>query len=73
MQDPKDFRYTETGFPTLSWEEKDLHTRLMPLHERPLQARIDSEIAVIVEHHIRIALRLRNSGATTIASNTCSH
>ena len=28
----------------------------MPLHERPLQARIDSELSVIAEHHIRIAL-----------------
>ena len=30
----------------------------MPLHERPLQARIDAEMAVIAEHHIRIALAI---------------
>lgn len=33
-------------------------TRPMPLHERPLQARIDAEMAVIAEHHIRIALAI---------------
>ncbi len=58
LQDPKDSRYTETGFPTLQWEEEDLPTRPMPLHERPLQARIDLEMAVIAEHHVRIALAI---------------
>lgn len=58
MQDPKDSRFQETGFPSLSWEEEDLPTRPMPLHERPLQARIDAEMAVVAEHHIRIALAI---------------
>ena len=58
MQDPKDSRFQETGFPSLSWEEEDLPTRPMPLHERPLQARIDAEMAVIAAHHIRIALAI---------------
>lgn len=48
----------ETGFPTLSWEEEDLQTRPMPLHERPLQARIDMEMALIAQYHVRIALAL---------------
>ncbi len=30
----------------------------MPLHERPLQARIDIEMAVIAQHHVRIALAI---------------
>ena len=58
MPDPKDSRYHETGFPSLHWEEEDLPTRPMPLHERPLQARIDREMAVIAEHHVRIALAI---------------
>ena len=58
MPDPKDSRFKETGFPSLQWEEDDLPTRPMPLHERPLQARIDVEMAVIAEHHIRIALSI---------------
>ena len=58
MQDPNDSRFQETGFPSLSWEDDDLPTRPMPLHERPLQARIDAEMAVIAEHHIRIALAI---------------
>ena len=32
----------------------------MPLHERPLQARVDAELAIIAEHHIRIALAIEN-------------
>jgi hypothetical protein len=28
------------------------------MHERPLQARIDHEMAIIAEHHIRIALAI---------------
>ncbi|MEN9468133.1 MAG: hypothetical protein RL081_2134 [Pseudomonadota bacterium] len=59
MQDPKDnSRFKETGFPSLSWEEEDLPTRPTPLHERPLQARIDSEMEVIARHHVRIALAI---------------
>jgi hypothetical protein len=52
---PKDDRYQETGFPTLQWEEEDLPTRPLPLHEQPLQVRIDHEMAVISENHARIA------------------
>lgn len=58
MADPKDTRFQETGFPSLSWEEEDLPTRPLPLHERPLQARIDAEMATIAEHHARIALAI---------------
>ncbi len=59
MPDPnEDSRYQETGFPSLSWEEEDLPTRPMPLHERPLQARIDTEMEVIAAHHVRIALAI---------------
>jgi hypothetical protein len=58
MHNPKDSRYQETGFPSLQWEEEDLPTRPMPLHERPLQARIDNEMAVVAEHHVRIALAI---------------
>lgn len=58
MPDPKDSRFQETGFPSLQWEEEDLPTRPMPLHERPLQARIDHEMAIIAEHHIRIVLAI---------------
>ena len=52
---PTHQRPQEAGFPSLQWEDEDLPTRPMPLHERPLQARIDSEMAVIAEHHMRIA------------------
>ena len=55
---PKDSRYQETGFPSLQWEDDELPTRPMPLHERPLLARIDREMAVVAEHHIRIALAI---------------
>jgi hypothetical protein len=58
MSDPKDSRFQETGFPSLSWEEEDLPTRPMPLHERPLQARIDHEMAIVADHHVRIALAI---------------
>lgn len=59
LHKPKDRpKQEETGFPTLSWEEEDLPTRPTPLHERPLQARIDSEMEVIARHHIRIALAI---------------
>jgi hypothetical protein len=58
VHDPQDSRFHETGFPSLSWEEEDLPTRPMPLHERPLQARIDHEMAIIALHHARIALAI---------------
>ena len=52
---PKESNYKDVGFPALSWEEESLATRPMPLHERPLQARIDSEMETITRHHARIA------------------
>jgi hypothetical protein len=55
VPDPKDSRFQETGFPSLSWEEEELPTRPMPLHERPLRARIEHEMAIIDERHPRIA------------------
>ena len=58
MHDPNDSRYVETGFPSLQWEEEELPTRPMPLHERPMQARIDHELAIVAEHHVRIALAI---------------
>jgi hypothetical protein len=30
----------------------------MPLHERPLQARVDVEMALVAQHHVRIALAI---------------
>jgi hypothetical protein len=58
VPDSNDSRFVETGFPSLQWEEDDLPTRPMPLHERPLQARIDHEMAIIAERHVRIALAI---------------
>jgi len=55
VANPKNPRITETGFPSLEWEEEDLPTRPMPLHERPVQARIDHEMATIGQRHPRIA------------------
>ena len=56
---------------TPEWEEDDLPTRPMPLHERPLQARIDNEMAIIAQHHVRIALAIEKFGATAIVWSTC--
>jgi hypothetical protein len=53
-----DSRFHETGFPSLTWDDSDVDTRPMPLSERPLQARIDAEMAVIARHHMRIALAI---------------
>lgn len=58
VPDHNDSRFVETGFPSLQWEDDDLPTRPMPLHERPLQARIDHEMAIIAERHVRIALAI---------------
>ena len=58
MPNPKNSRSPRSGFPSLRWDEDDLPTRPMPLHERPLQARIDIEMAVIAQHHVRIALAI---------------
>ncbi len=43
------------GFPTLKWEEEELDTRPMPLHELPRQVGIDNAMAIIAKHHERIA------------------
>ncbi len=49
----------ETGFPPINWDEEDLATRPMPLHELPRQVGIDSALAVIAAHHERIAKAIR--------------
>lgn len=43
------------GFPTLRWEEEEMDTRPMPLHELPRQVGIDNAMALIAKHHERIA------------------
>ncbi len=56
---PHDPRDQAMGFPPLQWEEDDIPTRPMPLHELPTQARVDHEMAVIEQHHMRIALVIK--------------
>jgi hypothetical protein len=54
-------KLTVTGFPSLSWEDDNanLDTRPTPMHERPMQERIDSQLSIIAEHnHVRIALAI---------------
>lgn len=48
----------DVGFPSLSWEEDFLDTRPLPLHERPMQARVDMEMAMVAQYHVRIALAI---------------
>ena len=55
MSTPKNPPKPEVGFPSLSWEEEDLDTRPMPPHERPMQARVDVEMALLGERHARVA------------------
>ena len=43
------------GFPTLKWEEEDIATRPMPLHELPRQVGIDIAMGIVAKHHERIA------------------
>jgi hypothetical protein len=43
------------GFPTLIHDPEDQATRPLPLHDWPLQARIDREMAVIRQYHERVA------------------
>ena len=50
---PKD--KNDTGFPEINPIEDDPITRPMPLHERPLQARIDHEMGIVRRQHERIA------------------
>ena len=60
MPDSKNPSQSDVGFPSLSWEDEELDTRPMPLHERPMQARVDVEMALIAERHIRVALAIEN-------------
>ncbi len=60
MPEPKNPPPSEIGFPSLSWEDEELDTRPMPLHERPMQARVDFEMSRIAERHIRVALAIEN-------------
>ena len=60
MANPQDKKFQQTGFPTLAWEEEDLVTRPMPLHELPLQARIDMEMGIVAEHNIRVAVAIES-------------
>lgn len=43
------------GFPTLKWEEEEIATRPMPLHELPREVGIENAMALIARHHERIA------------------
>jgi hypothetical protein len=43
------------GFPDSDTRPGEIATRPMPLHEIPRQARIDREMAIITQHHERIA------------------
>lgn len=45
----------DSGFPELIHNEADQTTRPMPLHELPRQFQIDHQMAVIRNHHARIA------------------
>ena len=49
----------EVGFPALSWEEEELSTRPMPLHELPRQVGIDNALAIIDQQHERIGKSIR--------------
>jgi hypothetical protein len=52
--DPQD-----SGFPDIDFKEEDVSTRPMPLHEIPLQARIDREMTIIARYHDRIVKSIR--------------
>lgn len=45
----------DNGFPPIDYVEEDLATRPMPLHELPRQVGIDHAMAVVAQHHARIA------------------
>jgi len=49
----------QVGFPPIQWEEENLSTRPMPLHELPRQVGIDMAISVIDKHHARIGQAIR--------------
>ena len=44
----------EIGFPPINFQEEDIKTRPVPLHEIPMQSRIDREMAIINYYHARI-------------------
>lgn len=50
-----DSKFSETGFPSLQWEDDDLPTRPIPMHELPLQTQIDAQMRVISQYHPHIA------------------
>lgn len=50
----------EVAFPDLQWEEDNIATRTMALHERPIQARVDIQLALIAEHYPRVAQGIDN-------------
>jgi len=50
----------EVAFPHLNWDEEELDTRPLPMHERPMQARVDVQLAIIAEHYVRVALGIEN-------------
>lgn len=61
-KDAKESRFKDTepaGFPPLDWEEKELATRPMALHEMPRQFRVDREMAIVNQHHPRIATAIQ--------------
>ena len=43
------------GFPPIKWEDEELATRPMALHELPRQVGIDNAMALIAQHNERIA------------------
>lgn len=47
-----------TGFPSLTWDEEELDTRPMPLHELPREVGIAHAMAIVEQHHQRIAQAL---------------
>jgi len=62
LTEPKDppSQDNAVGFPSIDWEDEMLETRPLPLHERPLQARIDREMAVVAAQHVRIAMAIES-------------
>lgn len=58
MPDPDEL--PEIDFPAVDWDDEELDTRPMPLHEQPLQARIDREIAHVAAHYPRVAAGIEN-------------
>lgn len=61
MSNPRNPPKPEVGFPTLSWEEEEQDTRPMGLHELPLQARVDMQLSIIADLHVRVALAIEKT------------